>query len=412
MLTRRNVMAGSAAIAAFAASPALPASNVLKRGLWADEFGSFAIGLFPEFGPSLFAFDYAEMRVGKIVGSADQGWMMSGALNGVGSVAPIAQSGSGIKIGDRNLLPISINRRPFNVPSGSAVISAEIALPMRSRVRGTVLMIYGSGPAPKAAFDPWTFWFLANGFSVITYDKRGSGRSTGDWRLSGLEDLAKDASVVLKRARQLGVAGPIFSWGASQAGWVQPQLAASGLVNGTILHAGCVTTPAQQIVDSVESELQAYAFPAEEIERAKTYYALDRDVSRGLKPWAEIDEAFRMASSRGAEWLIAPPAAADAPERTMIRLMSDFDPTPYWRSCKGPVLALFGEKDWVVPVLKNRHHLEEAISSKSPLTVRTLKSANHLMFSAKTGVRTEYPQLSHIVPEYFSSISNWLGAQT
>ena len=61
-------------------------------------------------------------------------------------------------------------------------------------------MVYGSGPAPKAAFDLWAMWFLAEGYTVLTYDKRGSGKTAGDWRLTGLEDLAADAAAVLKHA--------------------------------------------------------------------------------------------------------------------------------------------------------------------------------------------------------------------
>jgi hypothetical protein len=37
-----------------------------------------------------------------------------------------------------------------------------------------------------------------------------------------------------------------------------------------------------------------------------------------------------------------------------------------------------------------------------------LPDANHLMFTAKTGVRTEYPALAQIDPGCFAAMSGWL----
>lgn len=406
-MTRRDILAGAAAILATSAI----AKNVapLIRGLWCDKMGAFAIGAFPEFGIGQFAFDYAALRVGRLKQLSSRDWQMTGALDGSGGgVAKISLEGQALRIGDRRLQPVPIKRMKFDATSGFIQISAELAVPAGKHPRGTILMIYGSGPAPKEAFDPWAFWFLASGFAVITYDKRGSGRSGGDWRLTGLEDLAADARHVLERARALGAKGPIFAWGASQAGWIHPQLGAASVVDGIIMHAGATTRPRDQIIGSIEAELRAYAFPDEEIDRAKAYYALDTDVSCGTRPWADIDAAFKQASARGSEWLLAPPTPSDALERTMIKLMADFDPAPYWRKCKVPTLALFGGKDWIVPAKANLSALQSSISTDAVLTSMTLPSANHLMFVAEKGVRTEYPSLSRIDPGYFSEIAHWL----
>jgi len=383
------------------------------RGLWRDEVGPFAIGRFPEFGPGLFAFDYALPRSGPIRPAASGGWEVRGSLDGKAPVVHAAKlANSHLLVDDRSLRPVPITRVNFTVQSRSVRLSCELADCAGRRSRGTVLLIYGSGPATKEAFDLWAFWFLAAGFSVITHDKRGSGRSTGDWRTTSLESLGEDARRILDHAKAAGARAPYFAWGASQGGWIEPQLGAAGAVDGIIMHAGSATTPRAQILSAVRAELLAYEFPEAEIERALAYYALDTDVSLGARPWADIDAAYRDASRAGAEWLLAPPASRDAAERTTIRLMADFDPTPYWRRSSAPVLAIFGGKDWIVPAVDNLSRLEEIIAPDARLVTKLLPTANHLMFVAKTGVRTEYPTLSMMEPGYFSAMAGWLDACT
>jgi pimeloyl-ACP methyl ester carboxylesterase len=269
-------------------------------------------------------------------------------------------------------------------------------------------MIYGSGPAPKAAFDPWALWFLGEGLSVITYDKRGSGQSSGDWRLASLEDLAADAAAVLRTARAEGLTGRVVAWGASQGGWILPQIAADRMIDGLVMHAGSTTRPAEQILEQVAYALKPYGFDQAEIDRARAYYALDVEVSRGHRPWSDIDAAYKMAIASGAEWILEPPAAAAAPERTMIRLMADFDPAPYWRASSVPVLALYGGKDWIVPAETNLPRLKQLVSDRTDLATRLIPDANHLMFIAKSGNRDEYGKLSRMSPSYFPAIRSWL----
>lgn len=407
-MNRRAMLLGATALAASAAIP--PPAPPIGRGLWRDEEGAFAIGRFPEYGEGEFAFDFARLRMGKLADRGAGDARMASTLSGAGEpIANLVAEGSALQVDARRMRPVEIERRAFEART-TATLAAELATPVSSRPRGTMLMIYGSGPAPKEAFDPWAFWFLSRGFSVLVYDKRGSGRSSGDWRLTGLETLAEDAKAVVSAAAKIGLRGPLLGWGASQAGWILPQLSADGALDGFIMHAGSAMRPGDLILAQVEAELRAYGFSGDEIDRARAYYALDTDVSRGERPWEEINAAYEAVSASGAEWLLGPPAARDAPERTLIRLMADFDPGPYWRSNRAPVLALFGSKDWVVPAGANLAALERMTAPGASLSASIIPDANHLMFKAETGLRDEYPTRSHVVPQYFAEIERWLVA--
>jgi pimeloyl-ACP methyl ester carboxylesterase len=409
MRRRDLLIVAAAGLSARASATAEPPAS-LARGLWRDEAGRFlAIGRFPEFGRGEFAFEYSQLRIGPLRDGGDGRWRVASTLDGTGApLAEIRPNGEDLRMRGRRFRSVRIRRTPLAAVSEGVSLSGELAMQRGRHPRGIVAMIYGSGPAPKEAFDPWAFWFLAQGFAVVTYDKRGSGQSCGDWRLTSLESLAADARAMIEAARAHTRAGPLVVWGASQAGWIEPQLGAQGIVDGLIMHAGSAMRPRAQILAHVEAELTANGFAAEEIERAKAYYALDTDVSCGVRPWNEIEAAHREAVAAGAEWILAPPAAAGAPERTMIRLMADFDPAPYWRANRASTLALFGGKDLTVPAAANRSLLESMAPAGVDLRALTLPSANHLMFTAQTGVRSEYATLSHIVPEYFSTIASWL----
>lgn len=402
-MKRRDVLAAFVTAPLWSAAYAL--SIVPLRALFSDGEAHGAIGQFDEFGAGPFLFDYAKNRAGRLATETKIAMLSTFDASGT-PVASVTMGAGGLSIDARRLALVEVERRPFTARNGAVSLSAEVAHRADRKPIGTMLMVYGSGPAPKKALDLWAFHFVARGWAVVTYDKRGSGESQGDWRLASLETLAADARAVIAACppspRPFGV------WGASQAGWIMPQLAAQDAVDFIVMHAGAATTPGQQILDNVEAELVAYGFPPEEIAKALAYYKLDTDVSRGRIPWSAIDDAHRRATAAKAEWILAPPAAADAPERTFIRLAADFDPAPYWRRTNVPVLALFGSKDVIVPPARNRDLLKTLIPAGTRFHDRVIENANHLFMVADTGVRAEYPKRTAIHPAYFSTIDTWL----
>ena len=236
--------------------------------------------------------------------------------------------------------------------------------------------------------------------------------STGDWHEANFAALADDARSVVRWAReqeelrslQFGL------WGASQAGWIIPQLAAQRLVDFAIVQAGAITPVNDFIRETLASELRAYGFSSEEIAKAQSYYALDAAVSRGAEPFSAIEAAYRKASAAGAKWLLKPPDPLGSPDRKFMAAIAGFDAADYWRKVRIPVLALFGGKDHVVPAEINRPQLETLLqeAGNSRAQIVTFENDNHLNMLAKTGVRTEYATLNHFDPAYFETLRHFL----
>jgi alpha-beta hydrolase superfamily lysophospholipase len=383
-------------------------------GLYEMEGGGMvAIGEMHEFGHDEILVDYTTGETGPLF-ELDNGRVGVGRAiaDKTPPAARILERKEGqVFLDGRRLKSIAMIRQPFRTRNGDVELAGELVRP-RDTSRGVIVMVHGSGDGPRRAYDLWTNFFVASGWAAVVFDKRGSGESTGDWHDADFGALAGDVRKVLKWARgEKDLAGlKVGLWGASQAGWIVPQLSAENAVDFAVIQAG-PSIPSDEFVRStLESELRAYGFPPEEIAKAVRYYDLDAAVSRGRKPLSEVEKAYAEASAAGAEWLLKPPDPIKSPDRRFMAAITGFDPAPFWRKTRTPLLIVFGGKDHVVPVEANRPRLEtllaEAGNTRAEIVV--LENDNHLNMLAKTGLRTEYPSLNRFDPDYFKTLRAYL----
>lgn len=383
-------------------------------GIYRNAHGSMiGIGEFHEFGPSQILVDYETGEVGRLIALPDG---KTGVGRAIGDPAPppahiLEPTVGGILLDGRALQVLSVDRRPFEIANGTVRLAGELVLPS-ARPTGVLVFVHGSGDGPRRAYDLWTNFFVSRGWAVVVFDKRGSGQSTGDWHDANFVTLASDVRSVLQWTReQKDLAKiPLGLWGASQAGWIIPQLAAEKAVNFAIVQAGASTPVDEFLGRTVESELKAYGFSPKEIAKARAYYDLDVAVSRGTRSFKEIDAAYREATAAGAEWILKAPDAAGSPDRRFMAVIAGFDPATYWRNVRIPILALFGGKDNIVPVESNRRRLQSLLAEagNKDSEIVTLPDDNHLNMLAKTGVRTEYATLNRFDPKYFQALIKFL----
>jgi pimeloyl-ACP methyl ester carboxylesterase len=115
----------------------------------------------------------------------------------------------------------------LTISSKGANISAEIYKPKTNSLHPALVLLYGSGDYTKSwlAFD--ADFFAKQGIEVLIYDKRGSGKSTGNRITATYENLAEDAIACLEilNQRETVDKSKIGLWGLSQGAMLLPFIA-------------------------------------------------------------------------------------------------------------------------------------------------------------------------------------------
>lgn len=162
--------------------------------------------------------------------------------------------------------------------SSGATLEGALLLPREPGRFPAVVAHFGSDRWTRSGLDGFTAIWLARGFAILTYDKRGVGRSSGaccPWRDPGYFPLL--ATDVLGGVR--AIAGHpeidparIGLWGFSQGGWVVPVAAAEGgaEIAFTMIGSGPAVTLGEELLYSElsgENDCHPSGLSEEEIER-------------------------------------------------------------------------------------------------------------------------------------------------
>jgi dipeptidyl aminopeptidase/acylaminoacyl peptidase len=298
--------------------------------------------------------------------------------------------------------------------NGPVTLSGTLTLPTGPPPYAALVLVHGSNALTRDVFGPWARYFAGLGFAVLSYDKRGTGRSSGNWKQADFPTLASD---VLAGVRALSGRSEIRSdriglWGASQAGWIMPLVAAQAPreVAFLVVHAGSGATVGEAGVLYLQHELRFGGLPEASVAVGIRYQLLDDSVTRSGSGWTELQRFYE--SHRAAETWLWPPRPADDWFRPYYRILMDFDPAPSWKRVSCPVLFFFGELDANVPPDESWPPIQRALreGGNSQVSQVVLPGANHLFLQARTGTRDEYPGLSRFVPGYFDRMAQWLEA--
>jgi alpha-beta hydrolase superfamily lysophospholipase len=118
------------------------------------------------------------------------------------------------------------------IPLPQGHLDGVLTLPRETPPRGLVVMVHGDGAVDATQdglYSPWFEGAADAGFATLSWSKPGVGGSTGNWLDQSMDDRAAETNAAIDWARaQTGVpTNQIVLWGASQAGWVIPAVAAS-----------------------------------------------------------------------------------------------------------------------------------------------------------------------------------------
>ena len=292
----------------------------------------------------------------------------------------------------------------------NVTLAGTLTRPLTRKPHPAVVLIHGSDPNTRFSGTLPRF-FALHGIAVLSYDKRGSGASTGDLKQATFDDLAGDASSGVRylQSRQDINSKQVGLWAISQGGWIAPLVATrTPNVAFMILHAASAVTPKMQARMELENSFPHYGYSPDEIREATVYQTLYFDAMRSDEAYEKLQAAYEQAKARGAKWVWSP-GTKEKLQQQWFHLIMDFDPAPTLEKVKSPVLAFFGEKDVLVPPDGNVAVLKQALKNggNKDYTIKILPRANHRFEETMTGVN-DFPIVKRTAPGYYDVMFAWL----
>ncbi|MRV71153.1 alpha/beta fold hydrolase [Duganella sp. FT92W] len=299
--------------------------------------------------------------------------------------------------------------------NGDVTLSGTLVLPEGKGPFPAVVLTQMSSPAPRGAYALQAYYFAAHGMAALMYDKRGVGKSTGEFNKATMEQLADDAvaGIELLGKRADINAQAIGTWGHSQGGWLAPLAASrSQKVAFVIAQAASGVPPAEQEVYRIENVLRASGFSDDEVRAGAAYQEkLMRWVTSGGANRAELLAAARAGDN--ARWAshveIVPDTLRDKPRAESTAFYS-YDPLPDLKNLKAPVVYILGEKDAFVPVHKSAALFKETLdkAGHKDHQVWMLPRAAHGLWETDIDGGNAYINSTHWAREHYPRMTQWL----
>lgn len=145
--------------------------------------------------------------------------------------------------------PSAFKQENVSFSNGDVKLNGDLFLPSSGANFPAVVILHGSGPDEGLQYRVYAEAFAKAGIAALVYDKRGWGKSGGDWRKRPFEFLASDAlaAVDFLRKRPEINSEKVGLWGISQGGWTVAYAAARSTdVAFVISVAGNGISPTQQ----------------------------------------------------------------------------------------------------------------------------------------------------------------------
>ena len=279
----------------------------------------------------------------------------------------------------RKVKPHLYDEEEVKFNNGNVTIAGTLSLPLTKGPYPAVILILGSDGGGRTKGLPQ--FFAKHGIAALSYDKRGSGASSGSLTGATISDMAGDASAGIEFLQKRPDIDPrkVGVWAISQGGWMAPVVATrTPNVAFMILHAGPAVSPRLQSRMELEKTFPAFGRGPDQIKEAVAYQNLYFDAMNNDEAYDKLQAAYEEARARGVRW-VWNPGPKERLRSNWTRPNLDFDPVPFLEKVRCPVIAFFGEKDVLVPPDGNVAIMEAALkkNGNKDVTIKVLPGVNH-----------------------------------
>ncbi len=298
--------------------------------------------------------------------------------------------------------------------NGDVTLSGILIIPEGPGPHPAAVYVHGSGPSLRHNGFFHSF-FQRHGFAVLAFDKRGAGKSSGNWRTSSFDDLASDvlAGVEYLKSRADVHPARIGLYGISQAGWVGSLAASRSTdVKFLIINTGSGVSVADNMAHELEGALRNAGLPGDQILEAREFYRTLLHLASDGEPWKKISDWI--AGARDKPWL-GKIRLAELPEDNInwswLRMNGNYDSADALEKVKCSVLWFLGDRDWNVPSAVSEARIRAALDEggNGDFTIFRLSPAAHVLFESETGFADDVFQTStKFVAGYWDVMDGWL----
>ncbi|TWB45780.1 alpha/beta hydrolase family protein [Nitrospirillum pindoramense] len=276
-----------------------------------------------------------------------------------------------------------------------------------------VVLLSGSGPGKRGVFPLIEDRLLAEGIATLDYDKRGVGESTGTFvDTLGLMERDAAAAVAYLRTRPDIDGGRVAFLGLSQGAYVGPAVAARDpAIAAVVMLAGPAGERGTLFTDDMREKLGKAGIAGDANDRVvAALEALYGAHIAGATPSVvggarqELIDAFVAGG-----WS---PAQADAVvaelDTPAVLSLYQAAPNEALARIRAPVLALYAERDTVVPTHRAMPEAQRALHANPDATVLEIPGVNHGFQHIDTHTPGPLePAVS--APEVLDLVQRWLG---
>jgi hypothetical protein len=264
----------------------------------------------------------------------------------------------------------------------------------------------------------WADVLTRLGLVTLRYDKRGLGKSAGDFSTATTADLAADLAAAIGFLRTLPGVDPtrIGLFGHSEGGHIGADVAAADpmiafcvmltpsgvqeevmfdteLFRGAIAVGGRPLHPERTIALAHALSQAGRTAPTAEEGRIRTREILQREAAAGRFPAERIEIRAQMAV---------------APWR---RYWWTYDFTGTLAALACPVLVVFAERDLQTPPAFHAPNVRAALAANPRARLVELPGLNHFLQTARTGAVSEYGDIDQtLAPEAIETVREWVSA--
>jgi alpha-beta hydrolase superfamily lysophospholipase len=295
-------------------------------------------------------------------------------------------------------------------------LAGVLLSPLESGEYPGAVILQGSGSSDRS--NGWARLIaetlVTKGIAVLLTDKRGSGKSGGNWRTSSFDDLAGDALAGIEALRHRDGIRPdkLGLIGLSQGGHVAPLAASMGDAQFVMDLVGGALPMKDMLFHELEQTYRQHGLGDAHIHELQKLTAASFAYIETGQGFDEYLECRGRIKSRFGERLVASwPATPEDEYWVLWRLIHDFDPVPYWRDVvdarRIPAFIAYGELDEAdnVPVKRSVQRLQEELNG-STLTLRVYPDTGHSLMNEELRAEGEFT----LVQDLLDDLDEWISS--